>query len=168
MTEQQKAKQMLKMKRAGMTLEQIGNKFGFHRERIRQLLVKWYPVEYLEGRRKRCLYCQRIVTTHTTRDHAIVCPQCVILLNKSKLMRKKAWSMKFDQCVECFTNERRFFAQGRCARCYSRWIYANSERRREQTYYYTKKWREKNPERAEAIQRRAIKKYRAKQLKLKK
>lgn len=48
-----RAKKILELRKSGWSLQKIGNKFGITRERVRQILLKYFG---LKGRVKRVIH----------------------------------------------------------------------------------------------------------------
>lgn len=162
MHNRQRYAQIVKAYRSGMTLAAVGKVHGICRERVRQILVaqgeqrrRFVPPKTMSRKQLGEIYGigQGRVTLMLQRKYSVV-PKYVTY-DQAEYVRK---ALKY--CNKCFTIVRTDNKIGRCSGCVTpKYRYTTDPVYRAKRREYIVKWRQKNPEKAKAIQRRAAKRY---------
>jgi hypothetical protein len=74
----------------------------------------------------------------------------------------KRWTINYDACVDCGRTSVVHQAKGRCSACYTKYKWKTSAKRRKQMLEASKKWRQNNKAKWNAICAKAQKKFKAK------
>jgi predicted DNA-binding transcriptional regulator AlpA/predicted nucleic acid-binding Zn ribbon protein len=162
-----RTERIVKLRREGMSLRQIGNKVGLSAERVRQLLKEKVPPGH-QG----LLSTPQLVELTGVSDKVIYRLMRQQIISPRRQGRNYLWSSStlktirertHSFCVVCgtpITLPKKKFC-GQVCRNKSQWKRWDEEQRRKQVEC-VKAWEERNPERARIIERRAARKYRQK------
>ena len=140
----------------------IASIFNLSRERVRQIVSRYAPQDYIDRRieihqNSLCEQCGK--DRRVKRKSGInICLSCY-----HTLYPEYNWSKKYPFCIECGKNDLEHKGGGRCITCYSMHKYNTDEQRRIKANYYTRRWEKNNRDKVKEIVKRAVIKYRAKQ-----
>jgi len=158
----------------GLTLQEIGNRFGITRERVRQILLK-SGIRMPDGGVTFSEAALRLNCSHFLLRRAIenifgrvsVAEQFPRGISEQELARLESALPVCSICGERLTRKRRKYCS---ARCYSElWKYKNwSTEKKAKHIERCKHWAARNPQKTKLIQKRASHRYQRRLTRLKK
>lgn len=103
-----------------------------------------------------CQLCGKEFSRYGKLNNRLFCRLCYA---KITLKRSNQWNKNYAHCKMCKTKSIPYQAKGYCKKCYGKYLYKISNKRREDIKKVNQNWRIKNPDKWKIINDKARKKY---------